>query len=243
MTYEWVDCDRDAVRERYDRIARLIPLLDRVLFLPWDLRRKAVSRLGLAKGDSVLDIGCGPGSSIGYLRDAVGPSGRVYGIDISRGMLREAKELCKASGWGNVELTECDAAEFTAPRPLNGVLFSLSYNTMSHHRAVLRRAWDQLLPGGHLVIMDAKLPPGPIGKLILPFSVWLMKRTMLGNPLIHPWEELAEMTADLEMSQRRFKSYYICRGAKPSVRAATGKRSGATRNAVGVAAAYQIAAG
>jgi hypothetical protein len=49
---------------------------------------------------------------------------------------------------------------------------------MSHQRAVLRPAWDRLLLGGHLVIMDSKL--------ILPLSLWLMKRTMLGNPLIHP---------------------------------------------------------
>ena len=93
--------------------------------------------------------------------------------------------------WHNIELNECDAADYVAPEPLDGVLFSLSYNTMPHHLAVLRKAWEQLRPGGRLVIMDAKVPPGPGGKLILPFSLWLMKHTMLGNPLIHPWEELA----------------------------------------------------
>jgi hypothetical protein len=142
--------------------------------------------------------------------------------------LRRARKVCAANRWDNVELSECDAAEFTAPTPLNGVLFSLSYNTMPHHRAVLRRAWDQLVPGGTVVIMDAKVPPGLSGKLVLPFSLWLMKRTMLGNPLIHPWEELAALTDDLEMSERRFMSYYICRGVKP------GGRRGA--------AAYQVAA-
>lgn len=183
-------------------------------FLPRDARQKAVARLQLTAGDSVLDIGCGTGRSLGYLQEAVGPTGRIYGIDISRGMLREAKKLRDANRWRNVELTECDAAEYTAPAPLNGVLFSLSYNTMPHHRAVLRKAWDQLVPGGTLVIMDAKVPPGLSGKLVLPFSLWLMKHTMLGNPLIHPWEELAVLTDDLDMSQRRFMSYYICRGMK-----------------------------
>jgi hypothetical protein len=60
---------------------------------------------------------------------------------------------------------------FTAPTPLDGVLFSLSYNTMPDHRSVLRRAWDQLVPGGRLVIMDAKVPLGPSGKFVLPFSL------------------------------------------------------------------------
>jgi demethylmenaquinone methyltransferase/2-methoxy-6-polyprenyl-1,4-benzoquinol methylase len=211
-------------------------MFDRVFFLPRDSREKAVARLDLTAGDSVLDIGCGTGRSLPYLQEAVGPSGRVYGIDISRGMLREARKLSAAHRWSNVQLSECDAADFIAPTPLNGVLFSLSYNTMPHHRAVLRKAWDQLLPGGRLVIMDAKVPPGLSGKLVLPFSLWLMKHTMLGNPLIHPWEELAALTDDIDMTQRLFRSYYICCGVKPL--SASGSAAGGNDSD----AAYRIAA-
>jgi ubiquinone/menaquinone biosynthesis C-methylase UbiE len=175
------DCDRYTVSRRYDRLATFIPLFDRILFLPKDSRRMAVDRLGLRAGDKVLDVGCGTGRSLGYLHKAVGPTGRVYGIDISPGMLRKAQKSCDANRWDNVELMQCDAAAFTAPAPLDGVLFSLSYNTMPDHRAVLRRAWDQLVPGGRLVIMDAKVPPGLGGRFVLPFSLWLMKHTMLGT--------------------------------------------------------------
>ena len=91
VTYQWVDCDRSTVSKRYDRIAQLIPFFDRLFFLPNDLRRKAAMRLGLSRGDSVLDIGCGTGVNFPYLRDAVGPTGRIYGVDISPGMLRKAK--------------------------------------------------------------------------------------------------------------------------------------------------------
>ena len=45
-------------------------------------------------------------------------------------------------------------------------MFGLSYNTMPHHLAVLHHAWNQLRPGGRLVVMDAKLPPGLGGRLI-----------------------------------------------------------------------------
>jgi hypothetical protein len=85
--------------------------------------------------------------------------------------------------------------------------------------------------------MDAKVPPGLSGKLVLPFSLWLMKRTMLGNPLIHPWEELAALTDDLEMTERRFMSYYICRGVKPG-----GQPSSTANSDDSDAAAYRIAA-
>ena len=73
---------------------------------------------------------------------------------------------------------------------------------------------DLLRPGGSLVIMDAKLPPGLGGKLVLPFALWLMKRTMLGNPLIRPWDDLARLTDEFEMQELMFGSYYICRGIK-----------------------------
>jgi demethylmenaquinone methyltransferase/2-methoxy-6-polyprenyl-1,4-benzoquinol methylase len=217
VTYQWVDCDRHTVSRRYDRISRFIPLIDRVFFLPRGLRRQATDHLGLSRGDSVLEIGCGTGNSFAYLHDAVGPAGHVHGIDISSGMLARARARCDANHWHNIELVECDAAEYTAPAPLDGVLFSLSYNTMPHHRAVLRKAWEQLRPGGRLVIMDAKLPSGPAAKLLLPFSLWLMKHTMLGNPLIQPWQELAAIAEHCDMSECLFSSYYICGATKPLV--------------------------
>ena len=34
---------------------------------------------------------------------------------------------------------------------------------------------------------------------------------MLGNPLIRPWEELAQLTSNLEMTDFRLGSYYIAR--------------------------------
>lgn len=240
VTYQWVDCDRRTVSERYDRIARLIPFFDRLFFLPGDLRRKAAMRLGLNRGDSVLDIGCGTGVNFPYLRDAVGPDGHICGVDISSGMLRKAKARRDANGWNNIELFECDVVDYAAPAPLDGVLFSLSYNTMPHHRDVLRHAWQMLRPGGRLVIMDAKLPPGWGGRLILPFTLWLMKRTMLGNPLIRPWQELAEIVDGVEMRECLFSSYYICSATKPF--AAAAGRDVASNDNVSLPAAHRIAA-
>jgi SAM-dependent methyltransferase len=112
-------------------------------------------------------------------------------------------------------LTQGDAADFDAPEQLDGVFFSLSYNTMPHHLKVLCQAWKQLRPGGRLVIMDAKLPPGLGGRLILPFSLWLMKRTMLGNPYIQPWEDLQQFDGEFDMQEFMFGSYYICHAVKP----------------------------
>jgi hypothetical protein len=87
---------------------------------------------------------------------------------------------------------------------------------MPHHRVVLQQALKQLRPGGRIVIMEGKLPPGLGGTILLPFSLWLMKRTMLGNPLIKPWEDLARVVDGFGMEEFLFRSWYICWGAKPA---------------------------
>ena len=215
MTYQWVDCDRDLVARRYDRLAPYIKLFEWLLWIPTGLRRSAVAALDLGSGDRVLEIGCGTGRNLRFLRDAVGPTGKVYGVDLSAGMLDKARELRERNNWSNVTLTRGDALVYSAPELLDGVLFGLSYNTMPHHRSVLLHALSQLRPGGRIVIMDAKLPSGRFGERILPFSLWLMRHTMLGNPLIHPWRDLARVVDDFEMRQYLFDAYYICRGSKP----------------------------
>jgi ubiquinone/menaquinone biosynthesis C-methylase UbiE len=196
VTCQWVDCERAFIAQRYDRIAGLIGLFDWLFFFPPHLRGLAATRLNAKPGDRVLEIGCGTGRNFPHLRKAVGPTGKVYGVDLSTGMLTKARELCAREGWSNVELAHCDALEYIPPEPLDGILFGLSYNTMPHHLAVLRQAWKQLRPGGRIVILDGKVPDGICGTLALPFGLWLMKNTMLGNPFIQPWKDLAALVSE-----------------------------------------------
>jgi len=46
-----------------------------------------------------------------------------------------------------------------------------------------------------------------------------MRFTMLGNPLIKPWLDLAGVVDDFEMEKFLFGSWYICWGNKPSAAA------------------------
>ena len=216
MAYQWADCDSAFIAARYDRLAGLIGFIDWLFFVPPRFRARAAQRLALRPGDRVLEIGCGTGRNFPYLRDAVGSGGRVYGVDLSAGMLARARALCRRRRWSNVEIVRDDAANYVAPEPLDGVLFGLSYNTMPHHLCVLHHVWKQLRPGGRIVIMDGKVPPGSAGKLVLPFGLWLMRHTMLGNPLIAPWKDLAAITENFEMEEFLFGSWYICRGTKPA---------------------------
>jgi len=213
---EWPIVERDLIGQRYNRIAGLIPLFDWALFMPRRLRKRAVDQLSLRRGDLILDVGCGTGRNFRFLREAVGAEGRIYGVDLSDGMLRKARKLCLRKQWTNIVLTKADAADYACPELLDGALFSFSYNTMPYHRSVLLQVWNQLRPGGRLVIVDAKLPNGLLGRLVMPFAIWLMKRTLLGNPFIRPWQHHAALVDDFRMEEFRFGSYYICCGTKPA---------------------------
>ena len=210
----WVDYDTPFVRRRYNRLARFFVLFEWLFLLPRGIRSKAVSRLELKPGNSVLEVGCGTGRNLAPLVEAVGTEGHVYGVDLSEGMLAEAEERCAQAGWHNVTLIRADAADYTLPEPVDGVIFSLSYAVIPDHLEALRRAWRQLRPGGYLVIMDARLPSGAAGKILHPFVVWTSRLTVLGNPDVRPWDELKGLTETVDYEEAQFGTYYICRGRK-----------------------------
>ena len=211
---KWVDLDPAFVRHRYNQLANFFVFFEWLFLLPRGIRTRAVRRLNLNPGDRVLEVGCGTGRNLALLADAVGVEGKVYGVDLSEGMLAEAEELCRESALRNVALAHADAAGYVVPEPVEGAIFSLSYAVIPHHRDALRRAWNQLRPGGRLVIMDAKLPNGVWGKLLYPFVIWTSRLTVLGNPDVRPWDEMRELTDNVEYEEAQFGTYYICSARK-----------------------------
>jgi len=61
-------------------------------------------------GELVLDVGCGCGASTLQLARAVGPTGRVTGLDISAPMLAEGHRRAEAAGITNIDWRQADAA-------------------------------------------------------------------------------------------------------------------------------------
>ena len=209
----WRDYELSFIRKRYDRICKFYRLFEWILWLPGGIRGRAVEQLKLRPGDCVLEIGCGTGRNLSYLRNAVGESGRVYGVDLSPGMLAKAESLCQEQGWANVELSNNDFLDYTPRQTVDGVLFCLSYSTMPRHKQILNRAWSFLRTRRHVVIVDAQLPKGLLGKLLMRPALWLMRQTVLGNPYVQPWEDLRELTNDVSTEKELF-GYYICRGTR-----------------------------
>lgn len=147
--------------------------------------------------------------------DAVGPSGKVYGVDISTGMLGRAKRLVDRRGWSNVALRVEDAAGLTGPDQLDGVLFGLSYAVLPDRRAALEAAWRLLRPGGRLVIVEGRLPDNLLGRLPRPPMLALNRLTVLGDPDARGWEDLAALAPHVQTRWLQFGTYCVSSAIRP----------------------------
>jgi demethylmenaquinone methyltransferase/2-methoxy-6-polyprenyl-1,4-benzoquinol methylase len=92
----------DSIAPVYDRMNTLM-----TAGLDGRWRRAAVRLTKLSRGQAALDVACGTGKLTAALAGAVGPAGRVVGVDLSSAMLHEARHAF--GGLANVEFRIGDA--------------------------------------------------------------------------------------------------------------------------------------
>lgn len=68
-------------------------------------------KLEIKAGTSAIDCGCGTGYSTAILAEKVGIGGKVVGIDLSAGMIEQAKRRIQRLGFSNVEFRASDVLE------------------------------------------------------------------------------------------------------------------------------------
>jgi ubiquinone/menaquinone biosynthesis C-methylase UbiE len=133
-------------------------------------RRRAVEALRVGPGIVVVDLPCGTGQSFDALAAALGESGRVVGVDLSAGMLRQAKRRIERDGIANASVVEKDARELTTEdlgAPADRLLIFLGMSVFPDHEAVFDNLWSLLMPGGRCVIVDVHAEqPGLQGKAV-----------------------------------------------------------------------------
>lgn len=148
----------------YSRWARLYDLLAVHTPAIGSLRRAAVDRLALRPGDTVVEMGCGTGANLPLLRERVGATGRVIGVDMSPGVLRVAAERIDRHGWSNVQVLRGDATRPPIDGEVDAVFASLVAGMVDDPAAMVD-GWAALVgPGGRLGLLDLARSSTPLAR-------------------------------------------------------------------------------
>jgi len=192
----------------YDWSAQLYYLIG---FREWAYRKKAVRALRLRPGATVVEIGCGTGLNFRLLRNEVGSTGRVIGVDMADAMLVKARERVDAREWHNVELVRSDAASYPFPDGLDGILSTFALTLVPEYEEIIARGARSLRRGGRWVVADLKLPAGGWQKALLPSLLPLFRPFGVTLDLAerHPWESLRRQMNGFGMQEHYFGFTYV----------------------------------
>jgi len=188
--------DRDAALARY---ARLAAYYESTTTRIRDVRQRAIDLLDLKSGETVFDVACGAGATLGELARRVGPCGRVIGIEQSPEMA--ALACAAADDKANVQVL-CDPAEsFSAAHPADAVLFCYTHDVLQSPHA-LSNLFSQARPRARIAVAGLCLLPwwGAAGNA---WVIWRARNYLTTwRGLRAPWSTLLLWCPDLRVVGR-----------------------------------------
>ncbi len=160
-----VNRSKEAARASYNRLSRWYDLVagsTEKKYRDWGLEK-----LSAQLGERILEIGFGTGHCLVALAKAVGPSGRVIGLDISDGMLAIAHDRLQGEELderANLHLGDAAKLDFIEAGSLDGIFMSFTLELFDNPEIprVLQECYRILKPGGRLAVvsMTKTDPPG-----------------------------------------------------------------------------------
>ncbi|HEX7088528.1 MAG TPA: methyltransferase domain-containing protein [Longimicrobiales bacterium] len=112
-------------------------------------------RAGFTVGQTLLDVGCGPGYATLDLAEIVGPGGRVVAVDRSRRFLDVLEQARARRGLENIEAHQLDLDEAALPvTGADGAWSRWVFAFVTRPRDLLERVARAVRPGGTLVMHE-----------------------------------------------------------------------------------------
>jgi ubiquinone/menaquinone biosynthesis C-methylase UbiE len=222
-TVSQVDRRREHLIETYRKKAKHYDLTSRLYPVPGYPQRgqrlRTVQALGLRAGDTVVDIACGTGLNFPLLEKAIGPGGRIIGVDLTDAMLAHAQRRIETNGWSNVSLVQSDAAGFDFPAEVDAILSTYALSQVPDCAEVIAHGAAALSEGRRWAVLDLKVPDNTPGWLthlgtatVRPFAwidEWVMRR---------PWAAIRaamqEELADLSWTELFFGTAFLAAGSR-----------------------------
>ena len=176
------------------------------------MRRRVVGMLGLRPGDTVLDVACGTGLSLPLLRQAVGPAGRVVGVELSPEMIERARGRVAGADWNNVTLIESSMEDAGLGAPFDAALFNYTHDVLQSPRA-LQRIFSFSKPGARIAIAGIKHP----ARWLLPLRLY---RLLKARPYVttfsgldRPWHLIEHYVPGLRVVPAMLGTNYHAHGS------------------------------
>jgi demethylmenaquinone methyltransferase/2-methoxy-6-polyprenyl-1,4-benzoquinol methylase len=222
-TVSQIDRTREHLIETYRKKAKHYDITSRLYPAPGYPQRtqrlRAVQALGLRAGDKVIDVACGTGLNFQLIEDAIGPEGRIVGVDLTDAMLAHAQDRIERKGWSNISLVQADALDFEFPTQVDAILSTYALSQVPECAEVIAHGAAALSEGGRWVVLDLKVPdntPGwlaqPGTAIVRPFASideWIMRR---------PWEAIRvamqDELADLSWTELFFGTAFLAAGSR-----------------------------
>ncbi len=220
-----IDRTREHLIETYRKKAKHYDITSRFYPAPGYPQRtqrlRAVQALGLRPGDSVVDIACGTGLNFPLIEEAVGPEGRIVGVDLTDAMLAQAQARIERDGWSNISIVQADAADFDFPTEVDAILSTYALSQVPECAEVIAHGAAALSAGGRWAVLDLKVPANTprwlahVGTAVVrPFASideWIVRR---------PWEAIRtamqEEMADLSWIELCFGTAFLAAGSRRS---------------------------
>ena len=123
----------------------------RDFFVP---RMKILKEAGIEEGFQVLDYGCGSGSYIAPISDLVGPSGKIYALDIHPLAVQTVKRRATIRKLTNVETIQSDCQTALPDQSVDVALLYDVFHDLDNPKEVVRELRRILKPNRILSFSD-----------------------------------------------------------------------------------------
>ena len=121
----------------------------------WQKPDRVIESLELAQGDRVADLGSGGGYFLPYLSAAVGPSGKVYAVDVEEDIIQDLEKRIADEEYENVEVVRGEYDDPLLPDAgIDLVLIVNTYHHIENRQEYFAKLKDDLRTGGRVARLE-----------------------------------------------------------------------------------------